>query len=87
MAAITMKDETKTGETATADSQPTPWHAAYPPPQNSNPASISRVELLQLLLHHYNSDGHENKNKKKSFVLIDLRRMDHEVSSDLDRIS
>lgn len=82
MAGITTKVEAKTGRTATDDSQPPPWHAAYPPPQNSNPASISRVELLQLLLLHYSSDGHENENKKKkNFVLIDLRRMDHEVGS------
>lgn len=87
MAAITTKDEAKTGKPATDDSQPPPWHAAYQPPQNFNPASISRAELLQLLLLHYSSDGHENKNqKKKNFVLIDLRRMDHEVSSVLDRM-
>lgn len=87
MAAITTKDEAKAGQTAAEDSEPPPWHAAYPPPQNSNPASISRAELLQLLLLQYSSDGHENKNqtKKKDFVLIDLRRMDHEVSSVLDR--
>lgn len=87
MAAITTKDEAKTSKIATKDSQPPPWHAAYPPPQNSNPASISRAELLQLLLIHYSSDGHEIKNKKKkNFLLIDLRRIDHEVSSVLDRI-
>ena len=88
MAAINTKDESQAGKTATDDSQPPPpWHAAYPPPQNSNPASISRAELLQLLLLHYSADGHENKNqKKKNFVLIDLRRMDHKVSSVLDRI-
>lgn len=85
MAAINTKDESQAGKTATEP--PPPWHAAYPPPQNSNPASISRAELLQLLLLHYSSDGHENKNqKKKNFVLIDLRRMDHKVSSVLDRI-
>lgn len=87
MAAITTKDEANTSKTATDDLQPPPWHAAYPPPQNSNPPSISRGELLQLLLLHYSSDRHENKNKKKkNFVLIDLRRIDHEVSCVLDRI-
>lgn len=110
MAAINnnTKDEAKagnknTGTAATDDllAQPPvppapPWHAAYPSPQNSNPASISRAELLQILLLHYSSSyddehGHENENenenknqrekkKKKNFVLIDLRRMDHEVS-------
>lgn len=88
MAAITTtKDEVKAGKTAADDDSqpPPPWHAAYPPPQNSNPASISRAELLQLLLLHYSSDGHVNKNQtKRNFVLIDLRRMDHEVSSILD---
>lgn len=79
----TTKGEAKTDKTAAAiDSQAQPpWHAAYPPPKNSSPESISRAELLQLLLLHYNnSDGHETK-AKKDFVLIDLRRMDHEVSN------
>lgn len=79
----TTKGEAKTDKTAAAiDSQAQPpWHAAYPPPKNSSPESISRAELLQLLLLHYNNfDGHETKTKK-DFVLIDLRRMDHEVSN------
>lgn len=79
----TTKGEAKMDKTAAAiESQTTPpWHAAYPPPKNSSPESISRAELLQLLhLHYNNSDRHETKTKK-DFVLIDLRRMDHEVSS------
>ncbi|MCJ1346363.1 hypothetical protein MMC31_004579, partial [Peltigera leucophlebia] len=74
----TTRDEEKTSKIAAAiDSQTNPaWHAAYPSPKNSNPESISRAELLQLLRLHYNSDRHEKP--KKDFTLIDLRRMDHE---------
>lgn len=77
----TIKDEAKTSKIAAAiDSKiALPWHAAYPSPKNSNPESISRAEVLQLLRLHYNSDEHEKQ--KKGFTLIDLRRMDHEVSS------
>ena len=53
-----------------------PWHTAYPAPRNSNPESISRAEVLQLLLRDHD-DG------KSGFVLIDLRRMDHEVGDSL----
>ncbi len=51
----------------------TPWHAAYPAPRNAPPASISCAELLQ-----YFRDG---KKAGKDFILIDLRRNDHEVRS------
>lgn len=50
----------------------TPWYAAYPPPK-SDPASIRRTELLQWF--------HEGQKPGKDFMLIDLRRTDHEVSS------
>lgn len=49
-----------------------PWHAAYPPPK-SDPASIRRTELLQWF--------YEGQNPGKDFMLIDLRKTDHEVSS------
>lgn len=49
-----------------------PWHAAYPPPK-SDPASIRRTELLQWF--------REGQKPGKDFMLIDLRRTDHEVSS------
>ena len=48
-----------------------PWHEAFPPPKNSSPDSISRADLLQSC-----KDG---KKAGKDFVLVDLRRIDHEV--------
>lgn len=50
-----------------------PWYAAYPPPRHSTYPSISRVEVLQLF-----RDG---KAAGRDFILIDLRRTDHEVNS------
>jgi hypothetical protein len=47
-----------------------PWHAVYPQPQ-SQPQSISRDEVLQLLK--------SNTTPKKDFVLVDVRRTDFEV--------
>ena len=49
-----------------------PWHAAYPTPKNHSPETISRQEILGLLR------GAEKS--QKDFVLIDLRRTDHEVA-------
>ena len=48
-----------------------PWYAAYPVARNQNPASIQRAELLEML--KFQTAG-------KDFVLVDLRRADHEVS-------
>jgi arsenical-resistance protein 2 len=50
----------------------TPWHAAYPAPRNKNPHSISREDLLQRL--------ESGQKSGKDFLLVDLRRTDHEVS-------
>ncbi len=49
----------------------TPWHAAYPKPKNTSPDSISRSELLERL--------NRGKQPGRDFLLIDLRRNDHEV--------
>ena len=49
----------------------TPWHAVYPSPRNSSPASISRTELLHLF--------RTGKQPGTDFVLVDLRRTDYEV--------
>ena len=49
-----------------------PWYAAYPAARTKQPAQISRAELLQLI-----KDGQV---AGKDFVLIDMRRMDYEVS-------
>ncbi|MCJ1397813.1 hypothetical protein MMC11_001009 [Xylographa trunciseda] len=46
-----------------------PWHAEYPPPRSPEPPSISRSELLNML---------QTATPGNDFVLIDLRRTDHE---------
>jgi hypothetical protein len=48
-----------------------PWHAAYPAPRNKDPDSISRAVLLQRL--------EAGEKPGVDFLLIDLRRTDHEV--------
>lgn len=58
---------TKASPPATGPEQP--WHAAYPEPR-SNPESIERSKVLELLK--------EGKQSER-FVLVDLRRTDHEV--------
>ena len=65
----TINDATKESE----QNSELPWHAAYPPPKNENPPSIRRNEVLQLF-----RDG---KKVGKDFILVDLRRTDHEVRS------
>ena len=48
-----------------------PWHAAYPAPK-TEAGAISRDEVLSLLNDPKSIAG-------KDFILIDLRRADHEV--------
>lgn len=50
-----------------------PWHAAYPPPKNAQPASLTREELLQMI-------KAADSVAKRDFVLVDLRRTDLVVS-------
>jgi arsenical-resistance protein 2 len=49
-----------------------PWHAAYPAPKNQEPASMTRDTLLEMI----KNDG---RVAGRDFVLVDLRRVDHEV--------
>ncbi|KAM6511891.1 hypothetical protein FALCPG4_016880 [Fusarium falciforme] len=49
----------------------TPWHAAYPPPLNKAPAAMTRQAALEMIMDSKNIAG-------KNYVLIDLRRTDHE---------
>ncbi|KAK2686434.1 hypothetical protein QWA68_015156 [Fusarium oxysporum] len=51
----------------------TPWHAAYPPPLNKTPAAMTRQAVLEMMKDSKNIAG-------KNYVLIDLRRADHEVA-------
>jgi len=48
-----------------------PWYAAYPAARNKDPATISRLDLLALIK--------QGKKPGKDFILVDLRRTDHEV--------
>ncbi len=54
-----------------AEVTPAPWYAAYPAPK-SNADGISREEVLEML-----KAGEEVAGK--DFVLVDVRRNDHEV--------
>jgi arsenical-resistance protein 2 len=55
---------------ATAKSEELPWHAAFPAPK-STVATISRSDFLESIK--------EGKKAGKDFILVDLRRNDHEV--------
>lgn len=50
---------------------PPPWHAAYPAPKTEAP-SIKRDMVLEMLRKGNDVAG-------KDFILVDLRRADHEV--------
>ncbi|KIL93944.1 oxidoreductase [Fusarium avenaceum] len=50
-----------------------PWHAAYPSPLCETPAAMTRQEVLSMIKDSNNIPG-------KKYVLIDLRRTDHEVA-------
>ena len=47
-----------------------PWYAVYPAPRNPNPASMQRKDVLEMIKH---------SEVGKDFVLVDLRRNDHDV--------
>jgi arsenical-resistance protein 2 len=53
---------------------PASWHAVYPAPRQASPATIQREVVLEML--HSNTDA-----VGKDYILVDLRRNDHEVSS------
>lgn len=53
-----------------ATEEPLPWHCAYPKPK-STPGSLTKGELLQLI--------RERARPGRDFLLVDLRRNDHEV--------
>lgn len=62
---------TMTSTIHVSDAVPPPWHAAYPAPKTEAP-SITRDAVLKMLRNGHNAAG-------KDFVLVDLRRADHEV--------
>ncbi|KAF5618611.1 oxidoreductase [Fusarium sp. NRRL 52700] len=51
----------------------TPWHAAYPLPLNKTPVAMTRQAALEMMKDSENIAG-------KDYVLIDLRRTDHELT-------
>lgn len=53
------------------------WHSAYPQPRNETPNAMTRRAVLGWL-----QDGQK---PGVDFLLIDLRRTDHEVSNFLAR--
>ena len=57
---------------ADAASATPPWHAAYPKPSNPAPPAVTAEEIRRRF-----DDGNL---PGKTYVLVDLRRNDHEVS-------
>ncbi|KAL4749182.1 hypothetical protein BDW72DRAFT_214312 [Aspergillus terricola var. indicus] len=53
-------------------SEEQPWHAAFPSPQTTDPASLPRPTLLQWL------QPGSNRTPGTDFLLVDLRRTDFE---------
>jgi arsenical-resistance protein 2 len=51
-----------------------PWYAVYSTPRHTQPGSLTREELLGMIKSGDSLAG-------RDFVLIDLRRNDHEVPS------
>lgn len=51
-----------------ATSAQAPWHAAYPAPRTTDPGALAKEDVLGML-----------QRDEQDFVLIDLRRNDHEV--------
>ena len=47
-----------------------PWHAAYPAPKTTEPGALTKEDVLGML-----------QRGEEDFVLIDLRRNDHEVGN------
>lgn len=48
-----------------------PWFEAYPPPKNRQSETVTREGLRQWIL--------EGQSTDKKFILVDVRREDHEV--------
>ena len=53
--------------------QPSVWHNAYPRPRNQSPKVVKREDLLQWL--------QGGQKSGLDFLLVDLRRTDHEVTT------
>ena len=58
--------------TVNNNTTPPPWHESFPSPRNTEPSAITREELLSLF--------RNDQQPGRDFLLVDLRRTDHEVS-------
>lgn len=67
-------------EPATTVAPPVPWHAAYPAPRKAEPLGATREEVLAMLKAQREA---QNSGDKRDFLLVDLRRVDHEVRQHL----
>lgn len=63
-------DPIATTGTFKASTQEAPWYSKYPVARTENPASITREEVLKMM----------NSREEYDFILIDLRRTDHDVA-------
>ncbi|KAK3373018.1 Rhodanese-like domain-containing protein [Lasiosphaeria ovina] len=52
-----------------------PWYAAYAAPRNAQPDGVTREEVLAMLKAQL---GDQNNTSSPNFILVDLRRIDHE---------
>lgn len=59
------------GNVAQAAGAPPPWHAAFPKPSNPEPPGVTAADILERFK--------EGKMPGNGYVLVDLRRNDHEV--------
>ena len=69
--ALYLKASTMASTTEAGGSAPGPWYASYPAPK-SEAAGVSREDVLHMLRDEGDSAG-------RDFILVDLRRNDHEV--------
>ncbi|KAJ4989597.1 hypothetical protein SVAN01_04974 [Stagonosporopsis vannaccii] len=65
--------------TASVTSPPPPWHSAYPAPRNT-PATIRREDVLNMI-------KQSAETSSRDYVLVDLRRNDHEGGTIRDSIN
>lgn len=65
------------GQSKTMTTTPPPWHAAYPAPRNPQPTAIAREEVLAML--QAQLVNKPSSSSARDFLLVDLRRVDHEV--------
>jgi hypothetical protein len=63
-------------EPATTVAPTLPWHAAYPAPRKAEPLGTKREEVLAMLRAQRKD---QNSSGTRDFLLVDLRRVDHEV--------